>query len=142
MDRAMDSACDLSASDVVVPVKVTTPLSRSWLTLTSLSPACFRDWPIVSATSADCVGVLEHPAIAPKANIVNNAPDSIFNFIFLLFNTADLIGCAQLAPRRNGPGRLDGPNVYRPRSLSSNVSRRRQTCLFTNALNTHTCGRR
>jgi len=36
LDLAMDSACALSESVGTVPVKVTTPLSRSWLTFTSL----------------------------------------------------------------------------------------------------------
>src|ERR1700730_958688 len=39
MDLAMDSACDLSPSDGTCPPRVTTPLSRSWLTETSLRPA-------------------------------------------------------------------------------------------------------
>jgi hypothetical protein len=45
---------------------------------------------MVSATSADCVGVLEHPENAPTANIVSNAPDSMFDFMFLLFFTTHL----------------------------------------------------
>jgi hypothetical protein len=39
---------------------------------------------MVSATSADCVGALEHPENAPMVNIVSNAPIDMFDFMLLL----------------------------------------------------------
>lgn len=57
----IDSACALSASEVVVPFSVPTPLSRSWLTLTSFSPAQSRELRIWFETSGAFCSVFEYP---------------------------------------------------------------------------------
>src|SRR5579862_1228393 len=66
-DCAMDSACDLSASEFTVPVRVTTPLSRSCSTPTSRSPACRNDCLILSFTSGDLACCWPQPLA--KANV-------------------------------------------------------------------------
>src|SRR5580765_1242053 len=61
MPLAIDSALALSASDGSLPEIVTTPLTRSWLTDTSLSPLWSSDLRMLSATSGD-FAVVEHAA--------------------------------------------------------------------------------
>src|SRR5271165_4188452 len=87
-DFATDSACDLSFSLVTFPPTATTPLSRSWLTVTFLKPAWASDLRILSDTSGDFV-VPEHPASIPKANSESTATDNLIVFIFLLQRAQD-----------------------------------------------------
>src|SRR6266705_2549145 len=51
-----------------LPLSVTTPLSRSWLTETSLSPACLSPSCTLSATSGNFAGV-EHAVKAANVTI-------------------------------------------------------------------------
>src|ERR1022692_5176253 len=89
MDLAIDSACDLSPSDGTCPPRVTTPLSRSWLTETSLRLAWSRDLRMVPETSAALVEVVEHPAIAPMTTTANRDKHGLSVFIFLLRSNFD-----------------------------------------------------
>jgi hypothetical protein len=80
-DFAMDSARILSLSLVTLPLRVTTLLSRSWLTDTSLSPAWFNESRRLPVTSGE-FAVVEHPtrsavaktAMALKAFIMFSPP--------------------------------------------------------------------
>src|SRR5450631_664472 len=88
-DFARDSACDLSFSLVTFPLRVTTPLSRSWLTDTFLKPAWSSDLRVLSETSGDFVLVWEQPASIPTASSKNMATDNLTAFIFLLLSSRD-----------------------------------------------------
>src|SRR5450755_345749 len=80
MDLAIDSACDLALSEATCPVNVTTPLSRSWLTLTSCRLDWSRDFRTLSVTSGDFLGLSEHPMRHPTAAMASN-PAKDFEFI-------------------------------------------------------------
>src|SRR5580700_12232573 len=109
MDFAIDSACALSLSEAVVPVRVTTPLSRSWLTLTSLSPAWSSDLRRLSVTSGDLVGVSEHAAMPAKIRSVPIEKNRLVDFMFLLCRTKQFV-CPQGA--HDEIARFDGRQPY------------------------------
>src|SRR5579864_766974 len=97
---------------------------------------------MLSATSADCVGVLEHPENVPTANIVSNAPDSMFDLMFSPFLATRLDWS-----RKNALWRLvesssgaNGKGFSRSQSQSSNDREIHELCLFTNALNSLCAG--
>src|ERR1700730_1524072 len=78
----MDSACDLSASVGTCPPRVTTPLSRSWLTETSINPARSSEVRMLSETSGDFVDVPEHPEMRPTTTNVSTCRDTFRVCIF------------------------------------------------------------
>src|SRR5678816_3908353 len=84
MDFAIDSAFDLSSSAATCPSSVTTPLSRSWLTETSLRLASSRDLRIVAATSGDFLGDSEHAAKDPTESRTAKLKHRFIVFIFFL----------------------------------------------------------
>src|ERR1035437_6410842 len=101
MDLAMDSACDLSPSDGTCPPRVTTPLSRSWLTDTSWSPAWSSDLRMLSETSGDFV-VPEHPARVPTIKSVSNVTCNLTVFMLLLLWVMGLRYLKRLPPAPSG----------------------------------------
>src|ERR1700691_3922279 len=98
----MDSACALSLLVATVPDSVTTPLSRSRLTLTSLYPAWFKDLRILSLTSGDLF-VSEQPIIAPAITSGSTAKQSLRTFISLLWSSDGVLSiCIGQAASTNG----------------------------------------
>src|SRR6185369_4914576 len=101
MDLVMDSAFALSSSDVTLPPRVTTPLSRSWLTVTLLRPACSIEVRTSPVTSAALLK-LEHPARV--ATIATAKRDqyglSVFIFFSFDYDTISIFGGMGRAERR------------------------------------------
>src|ERR1700682_5004055 len=85
-DFAIDSACALSLSLATWPPKVTTPLSRSWLTETSLRLDWSRELRMLSATSGDLDTVLEHPLKVLTAASTKHIRPALYDFIYFLWS--------------------------------------------------------
>src|ERR1051326_5074495 len=85
MDLAIDSAFALSSSVGTFPVRVTTFLSRSWLTLTSFKPLWSRAWRISLETSGAFGGLSEQATVNPAASATHKTAIIVSAFIVLLF---------------------------------------------------------
>src|SRR5579871_991776 len=83
MDLAMDSACDLAPSAETCPPRVTTPLSRSWLTETSLRPASSSECRRPSEISADFVGEAAQPPSVPATISAESAKQELRVFMLV-----------------------------------------------------------